>query len=384
MVSISTLVDEVAPVLRLHAAACDESATFPVAPMAAMREHGLLGLLVPTEYGGQGLDLTAYVDMAQALSTHCLSSGQIWAMHSFQVDIIARYGTPELKASLLPRIAAGEVYIASVTSEHGRRTLFSADAALKADGDRLLIDRRAPVVTGGAHADGYLITMRAFPDARDSEVSLVYADRSDLTTETVGGWNALGMRATESVGMVLAGSVPEHNIVGGVGGFAEVAREAMVPLSHLGFAACWLGAARAAMRDVLRSSGKAGESGDGRSDLYYERIGRIRVSLELVSAYLTRAREEIGRARRNGVSLSSPRHQLQLNTLKIIASDLTFQAVHEMIEVAGLRVGYLRNPEMPLERHFRDLRSASLNHSNDALTVGVGALSMLDRGVTLI
>lgn len=390
MASPMAAVDLVAPVLREHAAGHDERATFPWESVAALRRHGLMGLLVPSRYGGAGAGLADFVEVAQGLSGHCLSTGQIWAMHCFQVDAIVRHGTPALQAALLPRIAAGEVYVGSVTSERGRRAdLFSASAALDAegDGDRVTIERDAPVVTGGDHADGYLITMRASPTARPHEVSLVYADRADLQIETAGEWDALGMRATESIGMKLKGTVPAHNVVGAPGRFADVARQSMVPLSHIGWSACWLGAARGALRDLLRwqagSGGGRGRDG-GPSELSSERIGRIRVSLELVSAYLTRVREEVEQARAGGTGMDGPRGQIQLNTLKIAAADLTFEAVDRMVQLAGLRAGYLKNSELALERHFRDLRSASLNHANDALTVGVGALSMLDRGVTLI
>ena len=386
--SPSSLVDLVAPVLRAHAGACDENATFPTESLSALRSNGLMGLLVPSEFGGLGAGLSDFLRVAQGLSAHCLSTGQIWAMHCFQVDAIARYGSSELKSALLPRIAAGEVYIASVTSERGRKAnLFSALSPLKLSGDRLVFERSAPVVTGGRDADGYLITMRASPDARESEVSLVYADRSDVETVTVGKWNALGMRATDSIGMELKGSVPAYNVVGGPGGFADIARQSMVPLSHLGWSACWLGAARGALDDLQRWAARSGAGLDrdgGESELFYERIGRIRISLELVSAYLTRVCEEVEDARLTGALLDSPRSQLHLNTLKIAASELTFRAVDEMIQVAGLRAGYLKDSELALERRFRDLRSASLNHANDALTVGVGALSMLDRGVALI
>jgi acyl-CoA dehydrogenase len=388
MDALNALVEQVAPVLRSHAAAYDDTATFPQESMKALRESGLLGLLVPVEFGGMGADVATFVEVAQGLSAHCLSTGQIWAMHGFQVDAIVRYAAPELKAELLPRVAAGELYLGSVTSERGRRAdLFTADSPLHTDGDRMLIDRVAPVVTGGDHADGYLITMRDSPTARESEVSLVYADRADLTTETIGQWNSLGMRATESLGMVLKGSVPAINVIGGAGRFPEIARESLVPLSHIGWAACWLGAARGSLSQLMRWAAKAGagktSSGD-RSDLFFERVGRIRVSLELVSSYLTRVREEVDRARLAGTSLQSPQIQLQLNTLKIASADLTFEAVNQMIELAGLRFGYLKDSDLALERVFRDLRSASLNHANATLTVGVGALCMLDRSIALI
>lgn len=194
--SAEELLAPVAPVARAHASSHDESATFPSEAMSAIRTHGLLGLLVPGEYGGLGAELATFVEVATGLAAHCLSTAQIWAMHCFQVDAIVRHGTPELRAALLPRVAAGEVYIASVTSERGRKAdLFSAGTPLHVDGDRLLIERSAPVVTGGEHADGYLVTMRAAPDAAESEVSLVYADRSDLRTEITSDWHSSGCAA---------------------------------------------------------------------------------------------------------------------------------------------------------------------------------------------
>ena len=60
----------------------------------------------------------------------------------------------------------------------------------------LFVDRDAPVVTGGAYADGFLITMRAAVEAAPNQVSLVYADRDQLEIQTRGTWDPLGMRAT--------------------------------------------------------------------------------------------------------------------------------------------------------------------------------------------
>ncbi len=387
--SVPSAVEHVTPVLRANAGTCDADARFPVESLGALRRHGLMGLLVPERFGGMGADLATFVAVAMELSASCLSTGQIWAMHCFQVDALVRYGSAELQADLLPRIAAGEVYVASVTSERGRRAdLFTAASPLTGDEEHVVVERSAPVVTGGEHADGFLITMRASPVARESEVSLVYADRADLRITAAGEWNAVGMRATASVGLDLTGSVAPRNVVGGPGRFPEIARESMVPLSHLGWSACWLGTARGALGELQRWAAKSrvdrGRGDAARSDLFYERLGRIRVALELVSAYLNRSCEEVTRARADGASLDAPSLRLHLNTLKVAAAELTFRAIDDMVQLAGLRAGYLKDSPLALERHFRDLRSASLNHADDALRVGVGALSMLDRGITLI
>ncbi|KAA2254635.1 acyl-CoA dehydrogenase [Solihabitans fulvus] len=377
------LLAKVLPVLRDNAAAADEQAAFPSDSFQALRDNHLLSLVVPREYGGGGASLQTFLEVTGELAGACLSTGQLWAMHGSHVDTIVRHGSPELRADLLPRIAENELYIASATSEKGRSSsLFVAHSPLAADGDRVVVDRAAPVVSGGAHADGYLITMRASAEASEHDVCLVYADRHDLRTELAGEWNTLGMRATESIGMRLTGVVPASNVIGAGGQFAALARESMIPISHLSWSAAWLGAARGAFRELVRWFAKSGAP--DMSDLFHERLARVRLDLELVSAYLTRVREEVDLARIEGGSVAHSRAQLQINALKVVASDLSFRAVDHMVQLAGLRIGYAKNSPIALERCFRDLRSASLNHANDGLRVGIGALCLLDRSVSLI
>jgi acyl-CoA dehydrogenase len=234
------------PVLSKYAAEADLAAAFPVESVQALRDGGLLGLLVPTQYGGLGGDLGDLVDVAQVLAGGCLSTAMIWAMHCQQVDCLVRYATPRLREELLPRIARGETYLASVTTEPGKGGhLLSAVAALQdGGGDLLTVERDAPIVTGGEYAEGFLVTMRAATEASDRQVSLVYLDRSQARVESRGEWDSLGMRATRSVGMRLSGQVPPHQIVGAPGDFRTVAVESMIPAGHLAWAACWLGAAR--------------------------------------------------------------------------------------------------------------------------------------------
>jgi acyl-CoA dehydrogenase len=378
--------DAVLPVLLAHAAEADLTAAFPVASVRELRNAGLFGLLVPHEYGGLGGDLADLVEVAQVLAGGCLSTAMIWAMHGQQVDPLVRHAGPRLRDELLPRIARGEVYLASVTTEPGKGGhLLSAVSPLQADGGSLTLERSAPIVTGGEHADGFLVTMREAADSPANRVSLVYLDRAQAHTETVSGWDPLGMRGTHSVGMRLSGAVPAYQVIGEPGGFRAVAAESMIPAGHLAWAACWLGAARSALADLValvRSPGRP-RSMDPQSELTAERLARIRIDLELVGAYLHRVRDEVLAERAAGRSLDTSVLQIHLNTLKVVAAELTFSAVDRMVQLAGLSTGYLRSSPIPLERHLRDLRSASLNYANDRLLTATGLLTLLDRSVRL-
>jgi acyl-CoA dehydrogenase len=380
------LAHEAVPLLARHAAEVDEAASFPVESVRGLRDSGLFGLLVPVEHGGLGGDLDDLVAVAQILASGCLSTAMIWAMHCQQVDSVVRFGSPRLCAELLPRIANGGVYIASVTTEAGTGGhLLTAGAALHSSGETIVVERDAPIVTGGAHADGFLITMRDTADASDNKVTLVYADRSQLRLDESSGWNALGMRGTQSIGMRLAGEVPGHHVVGARGEYRTVAVESMIPAAHLGWAACWLGTARAGYADVvsLIRSPRRPKSLDPGSPLVASRLARARADLELIHAYLTRVTDEVLEHRAADRTLDTPETQIHLNTLKVTAAELTFRVVDTLIQLTGLATGYLRNSAVPLERHFRDLRSASLNFSNDRLLTTNGALALLDRSVRL-
>jgi acyl-CoA dehydrogenase len=381
----TTLADRVTavlPVLRDEARTADEHARFPERSLRALRDSGLMGLLVPVEYGGLGGRLDDLVYVAGELAGSCLSTAMIWAMHCQQVAVLVDHADPRLRARLLPDLGAGTVYVASVTSEKGKGGhLLSAASPLRRAGGDLHIRRDAPIVTGGLYADGFLITMRDSESAPPSAVTLVYAARTDLSVQTSGDWNPLGMRGTHSVAMRLEGRVDDGHVVGVPGDFRTVAVSRFIPVGHIGWAACWLGAARSAMRAVLgmmRDPRGRGQF-NVRSDLVRARLARIRLDLDTMAALLGQVVREVDRADDpDAVPL-----QLRLNGLKVLASERSFEIVDTLIQLVGLRHGYLRDAPVPLERLFRDLRSASLNYANERLLLANGALTLMDRDVTL-
>jgi acyl-CoA dehydrogenase len=381
-----SVADRVAESLSKGAAEADRTGAFPVGSLQALRGSGLMALLVPAEFGGSGGDVADLAAVAQRLATGCLSTTLAFVMHCQQVDAIVRFGSAGLQERVLPRVCGDGMYIASVTAERGTGgLLLQSGEALQRDGDGFQLTRHAPVVTGGAHADAFLVKMQSAAQAETNDVSLVFLDRDELELETGPGWDALGMRGTENVAMVLRGRVDADRLVGGLGGFRRVAIECFAATAHIGWAAAWLGAARAGFSGLLREV-RAGRvrSIDHRSDLASERIALVRTRLESVSAYLHCVVEEVRGRQARGETLELPAVQIHLNTLKVLAARETFRAADEMIDLAGIRFGYLRNESLPLERLFRDLRAASLTYDDHLLLVSNGSLSLLDPAVTTV
>ncbi|MDA1362721.1 acyl-CoA/acyl-ACP dehydrogenase [Glycomyces luteolus] len=378
----------IADQIRDRARETDLNGRFPVENLELLRRSGFMGALVGKAYGGLGWSLGDFSWAARTIGAACMSTGLIWAMHCQQADTIARLGEPRLIEHLLPRIARGQVYIASVTTEPGTGArLQSAQAALIEKDDGYKFERHAPVVTGGMNADGFLLTLRSHPEAGPGEVRLVYADRDQLSIEPRAQWSTLGMRGTASGGLYIEGAVDQSAVIAGDRDFGEIAAETIIPVAHVAWAACWLGAASGAFAQLvawLRDPGRRGGP-DVSSDLTRYQLAQIRARLEAVGGYLKLAVDKVESARCEDIAtLRDAPARIHFNTLKLLASELTFDAVNHMVEVAGMAVGYTEDSQVPLARSLRDLRSASLTHANNRLWSDTGGLALMDRKVTLL
>ena len=354
-----------------------------------MRQTGLMGLLVPKCYGGMDVSYATIVEVAQVLASECLSTAMIWAMHCQQVAVLLEHAPEPLRAAVLHRIAKEGIFIASVTSERGKGGhLLTALAPLVVEDDDVLLTREAPIVTGGLRADAYLITMRADETSSPSEVVLVYAERAGLQVTKLSDWAALGMRATESVGVSLRGRLPKDHVLNKPNEFKRVAVMTMIPVGHITWAACWLGAASGAFQRVVEIFRDPGlrKPYNVSSDLFAERLARIRNQLDVVKTYLDSVTGEYQKLRHGPKSvyenLSAPGFQIRIKNLKIMASEMLYDAVDRLVDLCGLRYGFLQNDRVPLERILRDLRSATLMFSNERLLLTNGKLAMFETGIT--
>lgn len=373
--------DEVVTVSARHAEETDRTATFPTDALTALRASGALGLLVPVQYGGLGGGCRDMVDITLRLARTDMAVALIFAMHCQQVEAVVRFGSPEARSQMLPAIARGEVYLASVTTEASKGgALLTAESSAPVR-DRLVhLDRFAPIVTGGAHADAYLITVLAAGATSPTQVSLVYARRDQLDARVVGGWNPLGMRATHSVPMKLTGAVPESQVIGVPGDFRAIATSVFAPLAHLGWSAAWLGTAAGALARATAQLKSPESRSRVTSELVLTRLAKIRARLDMVHGMLRHTVDVFT----STPDTSRPSVQLLLNALKCAAAEQCYEAVNEVVDLIGLRHGYMCDSPLFIERALRDLRSASLNFSNDRLYLSSGALALMDPEVRLV
>ncbi|MFJ3379368.1 acyl-CoA dehydrogenase family protein [Curtobacterium sp. NPDC090217] len=388
--SVVTALKQVLPVVSEQKRSVDASGSFPTKAVQALRDSGLMGLVVPTELGGMGGNLKDVSFAARALAGECMTTAVLWSMHCQQVLTVAVHGGDLLRERVLPAIARGEKYVGSITTERGSGGhLLHASAPLlrpeNGDSGGYRLRRDAPVSSGALHADAFLITMRAGEEASPDQVRLVWAERADVEVVQRSVWDPMGMRGTESVGVQLDGTVDADAVIDG--DFRAVALQTFIPAGHVAWASSWLGAAQGALRravDIFRDPKQRAQY-EVTSDRFAGRLARIRLELDMTEAFLDRTLGDLEEFCGPNASrdVSEPAFQIELNNLKVVAAERTFAAVNELIELVGLRHGYLNSSPTRLEQVARDLRSASLMYADERLLLANGKLALLDRNSTL-
>src|SRR5712672_3352033 len=158
---------EVASVAAAEAEDVDRAARFPKAAIDAARQHMLLGVQIPREFGGYGASIFDITDMCYTLGRACASTAMIFAMHQTKVACLVRHGAGSgWHEKLMRRVAAEQMLLASSTTEgqNGGNIRFST-AAVEHAGAEISLVRNATVISYGAQADGIVTIARRANDA---------------------------------------------------------------------------------------------------------------------------------------------------------------------------------------------------------------------------
>jgi acyl-CoA dehydrogenase len=380
---MSSLVERLSHVAREviapNASVVDREARFPDESVAELRRMALLAYGLPAGLAGAEFRFTDLCRVAAVLGESCLSTAIIWAMHCQQVVALTA-ATFEGRDQLLRELAERQPLVASITTELGKGGDFlRAQSPLARQADAVLVDRYAPIVSYGQQAEYFLITMKG--GESDTSTCLVLASRSDGLIEPRGGWDALGMRGTQSIPMQLRIRVRPERVIRE---FPALAAQHMVPIAHLGWSAAWFGAARGLYFRVIRQLRQGATQGKRNldSELLRARLAEIRALLDTVEALLTSCASQLQGLRDAGAELASYRDvtlNLLLNNVKVTASRNCQAVASELMELCGLFDGYLASAATGIERVFRDLRAATLMFKNERLLDANGRLSLVEQ-----
>jgi acyl-CoA dehydrogenase len=368
-----------ARVLSANATGVDRQGRFPTESIDELRRLRLMGAAAPAAAGGLELNPAQLATVATSIARQCGATAMIWAMSQLQLACLTGFGGPTHHAYL--HTACREQHlIASVTSEvttGGQLRRSDAAATIDTDTDiAVTFTKDATTVSYGAQADSLLVTLRSTATADPTDQVLVLARQDQYTLTPTGTWDTLGMRGTCSPPFQLTGRVPTDQVLPAP--FADIAAACMVPLSHLLWAAVWLGIAEDAFtRANTAATGRARRAaalttpptGDPRLAQTHTDLQTLRSVVTGFGDRYTRA----GPATRSGAAMA-----VDANTVKLAASDLALRVVLGALDVCGI-AGYRETGELSVTRQLRDICSARLMISNHTLLTVNSELLMLTR-----
>jgi acyl-CoA dehydrogenase len=346
-------------VVRPRAAGIDRDHRFPHDVIEAASELDLMGILVPPEYGGAGLDHLAFTICIEELARACASTAVIVDVHnSVATEPIALFGSEAQKRRWLPELASGRLLGAFALTEPGSG---SDAAALQASAHRddggWLLRGTKTFITNAGQAGLYLVFARSLPEPKAAGISafLVPGDAPGLKIGQV--FDKMGLHGSPTGELVLEDvRVPADALLHEEGkGFAVAMRA--LDSGRIGISGQALGVAGAALEEAIAYTGERGQFGQpvagfqGIQFMLADMATRFTAGRQL--AYHAAALCSAGRPFTKEASIA-----------KLFCTDAAMEIATDALQLAG---GYGYTSDLPFERHFRDAKALQIYEGSNQI-----------------
>jgi alkylation response protein AidB-like acyl-CoA dehydrogenase len=340
--------NEIAPI----AAEFDESGEFPSKTIKKMGEMGFMGIEVPEEYGGAGMDTLSYVLALEEICKADASHGTIMSVNnSLFCYGILKYGSETLKQKYLKEVASGQAVGAySLTEPMSGSDAGTMRSRAVRQGDDYILNGRKSWVTSGPVADYIVVFTMTDPEKKHRGISAFIIDTKQ-PGYTVGKKEPkLGIRASATSEIVFEDyCVPAENRLGEEGEGFKIAM-AVLDAGRIGIAAQALGIAEAAY--------EASRQYATEREAFGQKIGEFQGTSFKLADMKTRieaARLMVYNAAmaKEKSKTTGQRYTLEASMAKLFASETAMFVAHAAVQIHG-GMGYSK--ELPIERYFRDAK----------------------------
>ena len=326
----------------------DEEHTFPREAVKKLAELALLGVAVPEQYGGAGLDNVAYALAIEELSRGCASTGVIVSVNnSLYCDPVLKYGTEEQKQTFLVPFARGDKLgcFGLTEPEAGSDAAAQKTTAVR-KGDQYLINGSKNWITNGPVADAMVLFAMTDRAAGNKGISAFIVPIDTPGFSRAKPDRKMGISAAHSCSIFFEDCrVPARNLLGKEGDGFKIAMSTLDG-GRIGIAAQALGIARAAFEEARAYS------------LERKTFGKPIAQHQAIQFMLADMATEIDAARlliHKAALLKDAgvRHSPESAMAKLYASEMASRVANKALQVFGGQ-GYSK--EFDAERHVRDAR----------------------------
>ncbi len=337
---------------EIDPAAIDRDAEIPARVIEGLKELGVFGATIPTEYGGAGLNATSFARLMQELSGIDASVAVTVGAHlSLGTMGLCLFGSEAQRRAYLPRLARGEMIAAFALTEPGAGSdaaNIQTRAALHPGGGHYTLDGHKIWITNGGFADLFTVFARTTAlDARTKpRLTALLVERAHGVRS---GPNEpkLGIRGSSTTSVYFDGlTVPSSGVLGEPGKGFKVAME-VLNFGRLGLAAGCVGLAR---RLLGLSVDRAQER-----RAFGRPIGEFGLIKDKIATMMaeTWALESMVYLTTGLVDAKVPDWSLESAVCKIYGSEMLWRVVNESLQIAA-GIGYMQ--AYPYERTLRDAR----------------------------
>jgi alkylation response protein AidB-like acyl-CoA dehydrogenase len=343
---VGTIADEI---LAPAADRTDREAAFPTHTFHALREAGLLGLVIGADAGGLGGSMMDAARVVERISRACGSSGMTVCMHFAGALVIDKFGDLATRRA----IADGTHISTLAFSEAGSRSHFWAPvSSATADGDGVRIDAKKSWVTSAHHAHAYVWSSR--PTQGDGASSIWLVPRTAPGISMPAAFDGLGLRGNDSTPVSAEGvSLTDAARLGPDGGGFDVMMGTVLPAFSLMNSACSIGLMEATIAAAATHIGAT----------RHTHLDTRLADLPTIRAYLARMKIRADQARTlwedtmTALATGRPDGMLRVLECKASAGEAALEVTSLGMRVCG---GAAYRREVGVERAFRDAQASSV------------------------
>ncbi len=357
---------EIAPI----ATRIDETGEFPRETVRKMGELGLLGIEVPPEYGGGGLDCVSYVLALEEISKVDAAHGTIMSVNNSLVCYgLKTFATEEQKQAFLVPLASGKKLGAySLTEPQSGSDAGNMKTRAVLQGDQYVIDGRKSWVTSGPVADYIILFASTNPELKHRGTACFVVDTKLPGFEVGKTEPKLGIRASATCECNYDNyKIPEFNRIGKDGDGFKIAMS-VLDAGRIGIAAQALGIAEAAYEASVAYAKERAAFGQKIAEFEAIQFMIADMSLRIEAARLLIYNAAVKKDRHE-------RFSREASMAKLYASETAMWVTTKAIQVHG-GIGYSK--ELPVERYFRDAKITEIYEGTSEIQRLVIARSALE------
>jgi alkylation response protein AidB-like acyl-CoA dehydrogenase len=349
----------------------DETQTFPVDLFKKMGELGIMGVLVPEQYGGAGLGYFEYVTAIQELARVCGSVGLSMAAHnSLCTGHILTFGNEEQKQKYLPKLATAEFIGAwGLTEANTGSDAMRMRCVAKEDGDHWVINGSKNWITHGISGDVAVVLARTGELLDSNGITAFVVERGTPGFKAGKKENKLGMRASETAEMIFEDCrVHKSQVLGKVGdGFKQAMK--ILDGGRISIAALSLGIAKGAFDASVKYSKEREQFGQPISNFQGISFKLADMATQIEAAELLTL--QAADLKNRGEKMTK-----QSAFAKYYASEVAVRCSTEAVQIFG---GYGYTKDFPVEKFYRDSKLCTIGEGTSEIQKLVIARNILNQ-----